>query len=213
MVSLGTSENMEDCSHEEADTRILVHLLDAVKKNRKKIIIRTVDTDVVTILIGQFYSLIVHHPDIDIWVAFGMGKSFRHYSINYICNELGEDKSRALPVFHCFTGSDTTSCFFGKGKRSAWKTWKSYPDATSAFLYMGDNPFHPVDGTSHYVKCLERFTVLLYDVTSNHDGVNEARRELFSKKSRELQNIPPTQVTQSCSWKCSNITTSTSALE
>ena len=55
--------------------------------------------------------------DIDIWVAFGAGKHFMYYRINYICHMLGEDKSLALPVFHSFTGSDTTSAFFGRGKK------------------------------------------------------------------------------------------------
>lgn len=35
--------------------------------------------------------------------------------------------------------------------------------------------------------------VLLYDRTSNLTRVNEARQELFAKKSRTLDNIPPTQ--------------------
>ena len=35
--------------------------------------------------------------------------------------------------------------------------------------------------------------VLLYDCTSNLTKVNEARQELFAKKSRTLDNIPPTQ--------------------
>ena len=40
---------------------------------------------------------------------------------------------------------------------------------------------------------LERFVVLLYDRTSNLTKVNEARQELFSKKSRDLECIPPTR--------------------
>ena len=37
--------------------------------------------------------------------------------INDVCNDLGNDKSMALPVFRCFTGCDTTSAFWGKGKK------------------------------------------------------------------------------------------------
>ena len=40
---------------------------------------------------------------------------------------------------------------------------------------------------------IERFVILLYDRTSNLAKVNEARQELFSKKSRTLEKTPPTQ--------------------
>ena len=185
---------MSECTHEEADTRIVVHLQHAVERGAKKILVRTVDTDVVVILVGQLPSLLLDYPDIDIWVAFGMGKNFCHYNINSICRNLGEDKSRALPLFHAYTGCDTTSCFLGKGKKSAWKVWKSHPDLTQAFLHLVNHPFQEVDSSSAHIRCLERFTILMYDVTSNLISINEARRELFCKKRRNLENIPPTQV-------------------
>jgi len=43
-------------------------------------------------------------------------------------------------------------------------------------------------------KLLERFTVVLYDKASDVLNVNEARKEIFTKKKRTLDNIPPTQV-------------------
>jgi hypothetical protein len=39
------------CTHEEADTRILLHVKDAVQQEYNKVSIRTVDTDVVVLLI------------------------------------------------------------------------------------------------------------------------------------------------------------------
>ena len=39
--------SMAPCSHEEADTRLFVHLADAVRKGFQKVMVRTVDTDVV----------------------------------------------------------------------------------------------------------------------------------------------------------------------
>ena len=45
----------------------------------------------------------------------------------------------------------------------------------------------------HFQK-LERLTVLMYDKSSQLHSVNTARRELFSKKGRSFENIPPTQV-------------------
>ena len=45
------------CSHEEADTRMLLHLEDAVKQGYGKICIRTVDTDVVVLAIAAAQRL------------------------------------------------------------------------------------------------------------------------------------------------------------
>ncbi len=40
---------------------------------------------------------------------------------------------------------------------------------------------------------LERSVVLLYDKTSDQVSVNDARKQLFTHKSRSLENIPPTE--------------------
>ncbi|KAJ8375321.1 hypothetical protein SKAU_G00059010 [Synaphobranchus kaupii] len=40
---------------------------------------------------------------------------------------------------------------------------------------------------------LERFVVLMYDRTSETTEVNEARKQLFTQKSRALDNMPPTK--------------------
>ena len=123
-----------------------------------------------------------------------MGKHFQLLSIDSICEYLGEQKCRALPFFHAFTGCDTTSAFLGKGKKSAWEAWNAYPDVTEAFLYANDSPFLPLEINSPVFNVLQRFVVVLYDRTSLATDVNTARRELFTKKNRALENIPPTEV-------------------
>ena len=42
------------CNHEEAETRLLVHLLDGLKNGRIYLHDAHVDTDVVVIIIGKF---------------------------------------------------------------------------------------------------------------------------------------------------------------
>ena len=124
VVSVGSGNpGMLECNHEEADTRIVVHIVHALQQGMKRIEVRTVDTDVIAILAGAYFKLALAYPLADIWVAFGKG---RFYSINYICASLGELKARALPVFHALTGCDTTSAFRGKGKKSAWQAWQTY---------------------------------------------------------------------------------------
>ncbi len=120
-VSLGSGSPMQSCNHEEADTRVVVHILHALEHGERTVLVRTVDTDVVVILVGTFHDLAAVQPLLDIWVAFGTGKNYRFYSINAICASLEEPRSRALPVFHAFWGCDATSAFNGKGKKSAWQ--------------------------------------------------------------------------------------------
>ena len=67
---------MSICNHEEADTRIAVHILHALEQGIKIIKVRTVDTDVITILVGAYFNLAMTQPQVDIWVAFGYGQMF-----------------------------------------------------------------------------------------------------------------------------------------
>ncbi len=79
------TSNLVPCSHEEADTRLLLHAADAVRKGSRQ-----------------------------------------------LCT--------TFPVFHAFTDCDTVSAFCGIEKRTAWKTWKVFPEATEAFE---DHLMHP----------------------------------------------------------------------
>ena len=76
---------MLNCNHEEADTRVVVHvMLHALEQGEKTILIRTVDTDVVAILVGAYHTMIAVQPYVEIWVAFGTGRNYRFYSNNNI---------------------------------------------------------------------------------------------------------------------------------
>ena len=61
--------NLGPCSQEEADrpTRLLLHLSDAVKTGYRKVCVRTVDTDVVILVIAQYNNI---KPD-ELWMDFG----------------------------------------------------------------------------------------------------------------------------------------------
>lgn len=185
---------MPASDHEESDTRIVLHVNDSLERGLRIIMIRTVDTDVVVILISQFHSVIDRYPEAKLWVAFGTGKHFRFYNINSICACLGRERSHCLVPFHAFTGCDTTSSFFGRTKKTTWAIWNIYPEINQAFIHMLENPYTEVDGASPFFRLLERFTVLLYDKTSVLESVNEARLDLFCKKNKSLEYLPPSKV-------------------
>ena len=190
---ISARSNMMNCNYEEADTRIVVHILHALHQGMKSVKVRTVDTDVVVILIGAFFVLSQTQPLADIWVAFGMSKNYRFYSINAIYYNLGKQKSLALPVFHTLAGCDTTSSFNGKGKKSACQAWQAYEEATETLEHLASHPFEHLNGDSVHFRKIERLIVVLYNRTSPLTSINETRQELFCRKGRSVERIPPTQ--------------------
>ena len=181
---------LDPCSHEEADTRMMLHVFHAVNSGYNKIMIRTVDTDVVVLAIN-FQQ---RHPVMELWVVFGTGKNLRYIAVHELVSSLGPERAQGILFFRAFTGCDTVSSFGGHGKKSAWDTWNSFPNVTDAFVKLSSEP-HAVSENSEYLPTLERFVVLLYDRTSNKLHVNDSRKQLFTKKCRGMDSLPPTQAT------------------
>ena len=179
-------ELLAPCSHEETDTRMLLHSKDAAKQGMRNILLRTVDTDVLVIAVSVFHQLNVE----TLWIAFGVGKHFRYISIHDLVNTMGLRRSIALPMFHALTGCDTVSSMCGRGKRTAYDTWSVFPNLTDAIISIMNAPDRITDEN---FDIIERFIILLYDRTSTQTSVNACRKELFSKKNRSMENIPPTK--------------------
>ena len=179
-------------NHEEADTRMFLHVVDAVQCGFTKILLRTVHTDVLLLAIAFAEKLqdFQSNQTIELWVRFGTGAHLRYIAAHDISSKLKPQFPKALPFFHAFTGCDTVSCFYGKGKKTAKDRWKSFPEVTSTFLSLGNKP--PVVDNS-CMATLECFVVLLYDRTSAQSAVNGARKQLFVKKGKRFDVIPPTR--------------------
>ena len=121
------------CTHEEADTRMIVHATDRAEHGKNNILLRTVDTYVVVIGItlvwrkrlvenvsGSHLVLpLAHHP-------------FQYLDATAMAQSLGDAKCGGLPAFRTLTGCDVTSPFAGNGKRTAWTAWDANDGATSA---------------------------------------------------------------------------------
>ena len=182
---------METCH--EADTRMVVHTLDALRSGLTLCCIRTVDTDVVVILLGKLADILTLHPEAKVWVAFGSGRAYQNLNINTIRTELGAEKASALPGFHAFTRCDTIPGFFGRGKKTAWETLVCYPESLQTFREISSRPFQNINLESPLFRTLERFVVALYDRSCSDESVNELRKKLFCLKSRPIERLPPTQ--------------------
>ena len=181
--------SLAPCSHEEADSRIMVHVSHAVAHGHRRIQIRTVDTDIVVLAVMVVKKL----PLLDeLWIAFGTGKNYRYIPAHEIAASLDPQKALVLPVFHALTGCDTVSGIVGHGKKSNWATWNSFPELTTALAELQLHVTSKPDSSlpEQAMRTIERFIVLLYDRTSPCVNVNEARKKLFSKRN-SAQRIPP----------------------
>ncbi|KAJ8889701.1 hypothetical protein PR048_009202 [Dryococelus australis] len=159
------------CNHDEADTRLIFPTADAVARGCKAILLRTVDTDVLVLVVDAAQQL-VGEPEI--WTSLGTGKNHKFIAAHTIARSLGPQMSSALPVFHAFSGCDVVSAFFGKGNKTAWETGHAFPEAISTFLKLSH------DNITGAMNTPEKFVVLVYDKSSSDTTINSARTTLFN---------------------------------
>ena len=105
---------------------------------------------------------------------------------------MGDQRSRALPMFHAFAGCDTVSSFAGisLGKKKAFQVWTAAPEITPVFARYMTSP-NKFDETK--LAVFEKFVVLLCDWTCSEASVDAARMFLFTRKGRQIEAIPPTR--------------------
>ena len=103
---------------------------------------------------------------------------------------LAPGRSSGILFFHAFTGCDIVTAFRGKGNRSAWRTWDVCPGASDVFTKLSS---YPTQVEEEDTGRLEKFVVTMYDRSSSTDAVDDARLELFARKQRSYEAIPPTR--------------------
>lgn len=185
-IPMRDTSALAPCNHEEADTRMMVHIADITNRGYSTILVRSVDTDVVVLAVATVAKIEIS----ELWIAFGTAKDFRYIAAHEIANSLGPIKSVVLPVFHALTGCDTTSSFAQIGKKTAWKAWTSHEDVTTALHAIHDSPSEVSDGV---FRAIEQFTIAMYDRTSTTSCIDNCRKLLFTRKGRQMTSLPPTK--------------------
>ena len=185
-----------DDVHEEADNRMIVHIIHMIDNKINKILVRTGDTDVIVILISFMPQFLLRDELTEIWVDFGLGKNRKIYGINQIYEHLGEAVALALPFFHAFTGCDSTASIFMKSKKFWFELWMSRingpEDITAVFAQLS---WQPKDITlQSNIDVLERLMVTAYS-TRNQDpamSLKEIRYNIFvTSPKMDLRLLPP----------------------
>ena len=105
-----------------------------------------------------------------------------------IYDSIGDDVSQALIGLHCFTGCDSVSAFYGKGKKKALNLILKNPELCSALKDLGERfDIHP-----DMMEALETFVCKLYG-QHNITTVNEARYNMFRLARMSEITMPPNQ--------------------
>ena len=173
--------DLQPCTQEEADHRIMLHCAHAYHHGMKKIMLHATDTDVLVLAIATASIL----EGCEIWLAFDHSKNFRYIAAHTIAAELGDSWCKGLLFMHAFSGCDTVSLFCGIRKKTVFDVTKP-----GYSVCLSETPEAITD------DCMgetERFVALLYSRTSQLLTVNAARKQLFSYRNRKLENLPPTR--------------------
>ena len=171
-----------DCNHEEADTRLVLHLAYVAEHVQlPDVVIRCNDTDVLVILL---YHLGTGNIKANVWMDAGVdGNNTRHYvDVTGLSKELDPDMFCALPGIHSFTGCDYTAAFLRKGKVRPLKLMeKSY---IALFAELGDSP------TVTNISCFEAFVCDLYRKPKTNN-ISAVRFAIFRDKYAPTNTASP----------------------
>ena len=172
-------------NQEEADTKLLLHALDATASGATSIRIHSPDTDVFVLALRRYPELCE-----DTAFVTGVGQRHRVIHLRPIVEALGPNRTAALPGFHALSGADNTGSFAGKGKLACWKTFlDAGPDVITAFTNLGTTET-PTETTE---TAIENFVCQLYLTNTNFTKVKDARWWLFRKKQAQSERLPPTE--------------------
>jgi hypothetical protein len=198
------SEGVSDCpelfcTHEEADTRMLLHVIHAdrifgEKRTKGRIIVKSSDTDVLVLCVHYFPSL--QHTD-ELWFQTGAISSTkdgrRFIPVHDICNSIDPVIYKILPAVHAVTGCDTTPSMFGIGKRTVFKVLKDRP---SDFIDLSSLADCDIDQS---VYAARKLVARLYDqkekLKAGHVDLNKLRVRLATLKDACLAKLPTCEAT------------------
>ena len=178
---------------EEADSRMVLHILHELRIGHANVLVRTCDSDVVIILLYHFPLFEATSVNsCEVCVSYGIGNHRRILSIRAIVEALGKRFCSALPLLHAVTGCDSTSAFKGRSKRMCFNALRKCSDEVIGV--MGSfQPFSELKMESQLFTSLESFIVKVYGGDTDTKSVNRLRKQMFCQRYQNVEMIPPTQ--------------------
>ncbi|KAG1677702.1 hypothetical protein GQR58_013762 [Nymphon striatum] len=165
---------------EEADLRILMHVLDCCRAGYETCVVISNDTDVIVALL--FYvPVFLQEGLMELWIRVGRGNTSRFLPLHTLYASLGRDLCTVLPAIHSLTGCDITSKI---GTKKA--ALKANPE--THLQGFGTSP-----PSVTVIQHAETYLLHVVDNRSKSRSFDQLRTQLFHfSKSASHQNLPPT---------------------
>ena len=176
---------------EEADQKLIRHMLQCVKSGKEQCTVRTIDTDVIVSLVA--YRHLAKKLECKVFACLTSTSTSTYYDINKISLNLEEEKCRALPFFYALTGCDVVSSFYNHGKCKFWDRWfesEEEEDLTKVFINLSEKPESIEEDQ---ISVIERFVGLVY-YGKHIDYIDSERLRDFEHSTHSnLKLIPPSR--------------------
>ena len=181
------------CQTEEADHKLVRHMIQCVSGGIKQVVIRTVDTDVLVLLIANRHY--AGHFESNVYAYFGIGTNKCYYDINAIALQLGENTCQAMPFFHAFSGCDCVSSFFNQGKCKIWDRWHNFEDTLALTHVFQELSNVPPLVNEEQISILEKFLVFIYypKLVGPVDLDTQRMRDFEHSTHNNFRLIPPSK--------------------
>ena len=174
-------------THEEADTRMILHAVSLAKHCR--VVVNSDDIDVLVLL--TYY---VNKGMLSKEVYMHTGKHSQHerfVPVYEIAQQLGKNVCSALPAIHGMTGCDSTSSFKKIGKRRAFTVLVQHADSLPGLAKIGTS-----SSLEDSLSDARQYALLLYNFKSlaaNGGSLDEARYLTASQTDKSCIYFPPTE--------------------
>ena len=187
-VSQGRINHIEELrsDHEEADSRMFVHLKYAYNLNTvERYIIWSPDTNVAVLGIHFAEKLGLK----EVYLRTGIKRKKCFIPMHRIVNQLSTTMCQFLPAVHALTGCDSNSSFRAHSKKSAFKVLQEANDLCEE-SNIGLNLSHVSNAA--FVSC-KRFVCRVYDSKTSTEDLNVLRYHMLTKSHTSSDKLPPTE--------------------
>ncbi|WAR05623.1 hypothetical protein MAR_020992 [Mya arenaria] len=175
-----------DTNQEEADTVMILHAKYEADRGSTCIAIHSPDTDVLVLLLHHYRYIGAAHLYMSTGRVTLHTDGRRFIPVHQLIDKLTKYQLNILLSVYCITGCDTTSGFFGKGKRRAFKLLTERASNFQPLFNLGEELLL---SELQRTACTS-FVISLYggsDVQTLHQ-----LRCIKAKSSVHPRNIPPT---------------------
>ena len=170
LIVLCTDAEWLHSSHEEADSRLVLHAMDAADKEQGPVCISSPDTDVFILLI-HYYSEIM----CSVLFETGTGDKRQMIDVGNVYSKIGHESAKALLGIHATTGCDSTSAFVRKGKVKPFQLMLKNTETVAAYAQMGQWDDLP----DNMETIIEGHLCQLYGAKDGSTNINSIRYKKF----------------------------------